>query len=223
MLVAHYGKNALASAQRWARLSSTIASGSLSKPTAPETAEKRWAATVIHGRGVSDPYYHPKTHGIPVALIHFRSYFPSLLDQFVHFTSHAASSLAIPISRSVHLPTQRSLWTVPRGPFAHKKSQENFERKVHKRAIKAWDADQEVVDRWIKYLEEHAMAGVGIRVVRWHRAPVGVGQKTLESVMNQMRLGAATRSAQVKALGEQIVQQELAVASKVPTPNVGSA
>ncbi|OSX62850.1 hypothetical protein POSPLADRAFT_1140716 [Postia placenta MAD-698-R-SB12] len=161
------------------------------------------------------PYYHPKTHGIPVALVHFRSHFPALLDQFTHFTAHAAAALAIPVSKTVHLPTQRSLWTVPRGPFAHKKSQENFERRVHKRVIKAWDADQEVVERWIKYLEEHTMAGVGIRVVRWHRAPVGVGTKQLEHTIKQMRIGSETRSEKVKALGEKIVQQEMAAAAQV--------
>ena len=32
------------------------------------------------------------------------------------------------IERPVVLPTQRSLWTVLKGPFAHKKKQENFER-----------------------------------------------------------------------------------------------
>jgi len=179
--------------------------------------ERKWAATVVHGRGAMAPHYHPKTHGIPVALIHFRSYFPQLLDQFIHFTTHAAASLAIPISKPVYLPTQRSLWTVPRGPFAHKKSQENFERKVHKRVIKAWDADQEVIDRWIKYIGEHEMAGVGMRIVRWHRAPVSIGQKTLEQVMKQMRVGTVTSSEQVKALGEQIIQQELSAGT---TPKV---
>ncbi|KAH9946578.1 ribosomal protein S10 domain-containing protein [Amylocystis lapponica] len=179
----------------------------------PNIPEHVYASTVIHGRGSTPAYQHPRTHNIPVALIHFRSYFPSLLDDFLHFTSHAAASLAIPVSRTVYLPTQRSLWTVPRGPFAHKKSQENFERKVHKRAIKAWDADQEVVERWLRYLEEHAMAGVGMRVVRWHRAPVGIGRKTLESVVGEMRLDA-TRAEKVKALGKQIVQQELAAASE---------
>ena len=143
-------------------------------------------------------------------MIHFRSYFPRLLDQFTHFASHAASALAIPISRPAALPTQRSLWTVLKGPFAHKKKQENFERKVHKRAIKAWDADAEVIDRWVKYLENHAMGGVGMRVIKWERTEVGVGKRRLEHVKGQMRLGSATSAEKVKALGEKIVEQELA-------------
>ena len=142
-------------------------------------------------------------------MIHFRSYLPHLVDQFTHFASHAASALAIPVSRPAALPTQRSLWTVLKGPFAHKKKQENFERKVHKRVIKAWDADPEVVDRWVKYLESHTMGGVGMRVIKWERTQVGVGKHRLEHVKGQMRLGSATSSDKVKALGEKIVQQEL--------------
>ena len=102
------------------------------------------------------------------------------------------------------------MWTVLKGPFAHKKKQENFERKVHKRAIKAWDADPEVVERWVKYLENHAMGGVGMRTIKWERARVGVGKDRLEHVKGQMRLAPTTSSDKVKALGEKIVQQELA-------------
>lgn len=143
-------------------------------------------------------------------MIHFRSYFPHLLDQFTHFASHSASALAIPVSRPVALPTQRSLWTVLKGPFAHKKKQENFERKVHKRAIKAWDADPQVVERWVKYLENHAMGGVGMRVIKWERTKVGIGKDRLEHVKGQIRITSATNANKVKALGEKIVRQELA-------------
>ncbi|KAH9979577.1 ribosomal protein S10 domain-containing protein, partial [Lactifluus volemus] len=134
--------------------------------------ERQWHATVVHGRGVLDPYRHPRTHGVAVASIQFRAHFSELVQLATHFASHAAASLGIPISGVVSLPTRRTLWTVPRGPFAHKKSQENFERRVHARAIKAFDADDEVVDRWVRYLEAHALPGVGMRVVRWHRLPV---------------------------------------------------
>ncbi|KZT01676.1 ribosomal protein S10 [Laetiporus sulphureus 93-53] len=205
-------RNTWAVARQCVRANSTAAP-STTTAFAPVThdQERLWASTIVHGRSMLEPYCHPKTHGIPVALVHFRSYYPELLKLFTHFTGHAAASLGIPVSRTVHLPTQRSLWTVPKGPFVHKKSQENFERKVHKRVIKAWDADQEVVDHWIKYLEEHALAGVGIRVVRWHRAPVGIGETTLHSVMGQMRL-PVTSVEQVQALGEEILRRELSAA-----------
>ena len=187
-------------------------------PTTPQEAEYLYATTLVHGRSLRPAYYHPRTHNIPVATIHFRSYYPRLLDLFIHFTSHAAAALAIPISRTVYLPTQRSLWTVPRGPFVHKKSQENFERKVHKRLIKAWDADQEVVERWVRYLEKHPLPGVGIRVTRWQRAPVGIGAQIMGRVAEQMKLESASSSDKVKALGEEIIKAELD-ASEGPAAN----
>ncbi|KAA1471010.1 ribosomal protein S10 [Dentipellis sp. KUC8613] len=170
--------------------------------------ELEYHATIVEGRSSLNAYRHPQTHGIPVASIHFRSFFPPLLNIFTHFASHAAASLGIPISGVASLPTQRTLWTVPRGPFVHKKSQENFQRKVHKRAIKAFDADPEVVDRWVKYLERHALAGVGLRVVRWHRVPVGVGKKQLENAIGQLRLDPVPAKDKVKALGKQIIAEE---------------
>lgn len=126
---------------------------------------------------------------------------------FAHFAEHAASALGIPASRPVHLPTQRSMWTVIRGPFVHKKSQENFERRVHKRAIKAWDADPEIVNVWVKYLRKHMMPGVGMRVTKWERAPVGIGRQVFQRGMDKLRLD--TDAAKVKALADKIVQQEL--------------
>ena len=179
--------------------------------------EVQLSSQIIHGRAALEPYYHPRTHSIPAATIHLRSYEVPLLDLFSKFATHAASALAIPISKPTPLPTQRSLWTVPKGPFAHKKSQENFDRKTHKRIIKAWDTDPEVIERWIRYLESHALAGVGLRAIRWERAPVGIGKKILESVRGELRgtrkVEAPTTKDQVKKLAAKVVQQEL---SSVP-------
>ncbi|KIY44715.1 ribosomal protein S10, partial [Fistulina hepatica ATCC 64428] len=111
----------------------------------------------------------PQTHGIPAATIAFYSYTPALLELFTHFASHAACSLGIPSCHPVPLPKKRTLWTVPRSPFVNKKSQENFERVTHRRLIKAWDSDPQVIDRWFMYLKRHALAGVGMRMVKWER------------------------------------------------------
>lgn len=92
-----------------------------------------------------------------------------------------------------------------KGPFVHKKAQENFERKTHKRVIKVYDAEQGVMDKWVAYLAHHALAGVGVRVVRWHRAPIGVGEKTNEYFKSEMR-GFAAES--VKKLAAEIVEEE---------------
>ncbi|EIW52856.1 ribosomal protein S10 [Trametes versicolor FP-101664 SS1] len=214
-------RSAVSTVQRCLRFNSTtsvppLASASSATPPAPHPAtlsEPAYASTVVHGRSVRQPHYLPKTHGIPAATLHFRSYHPKLLDFFVHFAGHAAAALGIPASKPVHLPTQRRLWTVIRGPFVHKKSQENFERRTHKRVIKAWDANPEAVDMLVQYLEKHLAAGVGLRTVKWTRAPVGVGQKTLETVTGQLRMDQELRAEKVKALGEQIVKEELAAAA----------
>ncbi|KAH9848198.1 ribosomal protein S10 [Lenzites betulinus] len=193
-----------------------VASASAATPAMvpiPQLTEPEYASRVVDGRSLRPPYQLPKTHGIPVATLHLRSYHPRLLDLFVHFVGHAATALGIPVSKPVHLPTQRRLWTVIRGPFVHKKSQENFERRTHKRLIKAWDANPEAVDMLVQYLEKHLAAGVGMRAVKWTRAPVGVGRKTLESVMGELRLDQQVRAEKVKALGEQIVKEELAAAA----------
>ncbi|KAH9962631.1 hypothetical protein BC827DRAFT_1114185, partial [Russula dissimulans] len=78
----------------------------------------------------------------------------------------AAVSLARDSPLRRHFLTGTTLWTVPRGPFPQKKSQENFERRVHAaRAIKALGADAEVVGRWARHLEAHTVTlpGVGMR------------------------------------------------------------
>jgi small subunit ribosomal protein S10 len=99
----------------------------------------------------------------------------------------------------------------------HKKSQENFERKVHKRAIKAWDADPEVVDRWVRYINAHAMPGVGLRVTQWKRAPLDIGQQMVDAAVGRTRLAQGSGADKVKALAEKIVQQELLVEENTDT------
>ncbi|KAF9006185.1 ribosomal protein S10 domain-containing protein [Cyathus striatus] len=167
---------------------------------------------LVHGRSLHPAYSHPKTHGIPVAIIHFRSHFPHLLTLFTHVALHAAAYLGIPTSGVISLPTQRSLWTVLRSPFIHKKSQENFERRVHKRAIKAWDADPEVVERWAQYLRKRRIGGVGMRVVKWVHVEVGIGRTRLQHV--EMGDDATVSSEKIRSLGDAIAQEELATPPK---------
>ena len=157
------------------------------------------------------PQRHPKTHGIPVAMLHFRSYHLSLIDFFMHFVLHSAYSTGIPCSGVAHLPTKRSLYTVLRSPFAHKKSQENFVRITHKRAVKLWDANPEVVDRFVAYLRENMLGGVGMRVIRWYRLPVGFGRQMALDQQTQNH-DQATHVEKVKALAQEIVQKELLAA-----------
>ncbi|KAJ7208045.1 ribosomal protein S10 domain-containing protein [Mycena pura] len=190
-------------------------------PLPDEFTEIEYAATVVHGRSIHRPFIHPRTHGLPAAQIQFRSHDILTMHLFVHFATHAATALGIPCSRMYSLPTQRSLWTVLRGPFAHKKAQENFERKVHRRGLKAYDADPAVVDLWFKYLRRHAMGGVGMRCVKWERMPIGVGRKTNINVvdtLNRNRQLATTRS-KIKGLGDKIVQREMGFVEATTDPD----
>jgi small subunit ribosomal protein S10 len=97
------------------------------------------------------------------------------------------------------------MWTVLKSPFAHKTAQENFERRIHKRAIKAWDADMEVINRWVWFLRKHRMHEVGMRITRWERVPVGVG-KLLEGVKAK-KAGNPTEKAQKMA--NDIIERDL--------------
>ncbi|KAK7036671.1 mitochondrial 37S ribosomal protein rsm10 [Paramarasmius palmivorus] len=182
---------------------------SLEDELGPDFTEEQYASHSVHGRGIHLPYFHPQTHSLPVAVIHFRSHHPKLLDLFTHFSTHAASALGIPTSRVIGLPTQRSMWTVLRSPFIYKKSQENFERRVYKRCIKAYDTDPEVVDRWFKYLMRHEMGGVGMRMIKWDRVPVGIGAKLYGQVKKELERTGSGAKGEIKKLGQQIVEDEL--------------
>jgi len=183
-------------------------------PTRKEFTEEEYAATLIHGRSVHEPYFHPRTYDIPVANIHFRSHHIKLLNLFTHFAAHAASSLGIPTSKVVPLPTQRTLWTVLRSPFAHKKSQENFDRRVHKRAIKAWDADPEVVQRWVAYLRAHAMPGVGMRVTTWNRLPLGIGSSDALVGDDSAEHKSVSAPQKIRQFGKQIIEEEVSASPR---------
>lgn len=110
-----------------------------------------------------EPLRHKPTHGNIVAELHLRSYETMDLDFFANFTLRAAFYLKMPCSGVVPLPTRRERWTVIRSPFIHAKSKENFERRTHKRLIRVYDSNPEVVEVWLATLSKHAMPGVGMK------------------------------------------------------------
>lgn len=73
------------------------------------------------------------------------------------------------------------MWTVLKGPFAHKKTQENFERRVYQRGTRAYDTHPEVVELLVR----HQMGGVGLRVVRWDRMALGVSGGVASDAENE--------------------------------------
>jgi small subunit ribosomal protein S10 len=75
----------------------------------------------------------------------------------------AAYYLGLPAKGPVPLPQITERWTVPRSPFIHKKSQENFERKTLRRLIQIQDGHPEVVQAWLAYLEKRVYYGIGMK------------------------------------------------------------
>ena len=59
--------------------------------------------------------------------------------------------------------------------------------------IKAWDAEQNVVDLWLQYAQKNSIGGVGIKIVRWERVPVGVGRMRIEDAAEQWNPRAELR------------------------------
>lgn len=187
------------------------------------------SSSLIAPEALTVPRQHPQTHGIPVGILNLRSYDTNSLSLFVHFVLHAAYAFGIPASRAAALPNKRSLYTVIRSPFVHKKSQENFERIVHRRAIKIWDTDMDVFNKWARYLEINGMAGVDMRFVRWERVEVGFGQKRLTEVVKyeqalweQSQKGgpgskarAMNSKEQVANVAREVVEAEIAAARAV--------
>ncbi|KAF9378185.1 mitochondrial 37S ribosomal protein rsm10 [Podila verticillata] len=129
-----------------------------------------------------EPIQIPTTHNITVAHLHLRSYMPQQLEFFADFARRAAAALEMPCSGIIPLPVQTSKWTVNKSPFVQKKAQETFERKTHKRLLAIKDTHPDVVRRWVQFLNQNSLSGVGMRVTVWENEELGVGQKRLEKV-----------------------------------------
>ncbi|RUS16849.1 ribosomal protein S10 domain-containing protein, partial [Endogone sp. FLAS-F59071] len=174
------------------------------------------------------PPRHPATHHIPVCNLHFRSYQVSQLDLYVDFAQRAAYSFGLSCGGPAYLPTQRSMWTLLRSPFIHKKSQENFERRTHKRVLQVRDGGSEAVRRWLGYLKMNAPGGVGMRATIFEYEEIGVGKRMMEEAKKKQR-GRGTRvegeeikEEEVKGMAEELVKKlekedgELDILTKEP-------
>ncbi|KAK0548885.1 mitochondrial 37S ribosomal protein rsm10 [Tilletia horrida] len=151
-----------------AQSSSNITSQSTESPKPPAASNfvpPPIPTTFDELRFFQPPESPPLTHGVHVASLTLQTYGPTLpnLENFSTFALRVMGALGIPHSGIARLPTRTSLWTVPKSPFVHKKAQENFERRTHRRVIKMWDANPDVVDRCFAFLREHSMAEVQMK------------------------------------------------------------
>ncbi|GMM37180.1 mitochondrial 37S ribosomal protein [Saccharomycopsis crataegensis] len=134
-----------------------------SSPYNPQVLSKEPGFPVNVEAIYHEPLRHEIKHKCLAAEVYFKSYGIQNMDFFIDFALRAAYYLGIPISGPKPLPTKTEDWTVIRAPFVKSKSKENFERKTHKRLIKAWDANPEVIDLWFAILNKYSMPGVGIK------------------------------------------------------------
>ncbi|EMR08730.1 ribosomal protein S10 [Pneumocystis murina B123] len=119
-----------------------------------------------------EPLRHPARYGIITCSLQMRSFEVPRLAFFADFSMRVAYYLGLPASGPVPLPKRIERWTVPRGPFIHTKSKENFERITHKRLITIKDGHPRVVEIWLAYLKKHAMSGVGMKANVFHWEPM---------------------------------------------------
>ena len=120
------------------------------------------------------PLKVPIKYGDLVADIQLRSYDNENLDFYSDFILRTGFYLGIALTGPKPLPTRRERWTVIKSPFVHAKSKENFERHTHKRLIRAWDSNPEVLQLLISYVTKHSIAGVGMKCNFFQRSEVSL-------------------------------------------------
>lgn len=133
----------------------------------PETTEESLRLPLNVLAAYRKPLRHNPTYGVRVASLQLRSYSVRNLEFMCDFALRAAYFLGLPASGPVPLPKKIERWTMPRSNFAHKKSQENFERITRRRAIQILDGHKDVVQIWLAYLRKHQFYGVGMKADVW--------------------------------------------------------
>lgn len=103
------------------------------------------------------PLRHKPKHAEKCATITLRGYNEDDLIRAGEFMLRAAYYLNIPCSKLKTLKTEKRLYTVIRSPFAQAKSKENFHRVTYNREILAFDANPEVIDLWLSYVNKYAL------------------------------------------------------------------
>lgn len=121
--------------------------------------------------------------------------------------------MGIPLTGPKPLPTRRERWTVIKSPFVHAKSKENFERHTHKRLIRAWDTNPEVLQMLIAYITKHSMAGVGMKCNFFQRSEISLDlgsdanglEKSLSNIDELYSLRNDDK-AQTSAVGQKVLE-----------------
>lgn len=130
------------------------------------------------------PITLPQTHGHEVATIKLRGYNEDNLIRAGEFALRSAYYLGIPTSKLTSLKTEKRLYTVIKSPFAQAKSKENFHRTTFNRIITAYDANPEVIDLWLSFINKYSINGVDYKSTITTRESLDYS-KQLDSLTNQ--------------------------------------
>lgn len=95
--------------------------------------------------------------------IRLKAYDNAALDKSVDEIVQTVRRSGARVAGPVPLPTQRTVYTVLRGPHVDKKSREQFETRIHKRLIDIYDSTPQTVDALMK-LDLPAGIGIDIKV-----------------------------------------------------------
>lgn len=79
--------------------------------------------------------------------IKLKSFDPALLDRSAQSIAHTARSSGAEVSGPIPLPTKRTLYSVIRSPHIDKRSQEQFELRIHKRLIEIRKPTPETIEK----------------------------------------------------------------------------
>lgn len=143
----------------------------------PDDSEGEHDEGVRIPRSVQSIYLKPlrrkAKYGLPCCDLQIRSYSVRNLEFMADFALRAAYYLHLPARGPVPLPRITERWTVPRGNFVHKKSQENFERITMRRLVQILDGHPETVEIWLAFLRKHAYYGVGMKANVWEHEKLG--------------------------------------------------
>ncbi|CAR30971.1 hypothetical protein ZYGR_0P02750 [Zygosaccharomyces rouxii] len=150
------------------------------------------------------PLKIPIQYGDLVADLQLRSYDHESLDFFADFIMRTGFYLGMPLTGPKPFPTRRERWTVIRSPFVHAKSKENFERHTHKRLIRVWDSNPEVVQMWLSYITKHSVAGVGAKCNVYQRAGLSLDMDNAASELQQSPVGESHNMDE--AVGEKVLE-----------------
>lgn len=151
------------------------------------------------------PLKNPIQYGDLVADLQLRSYDHESLDFFADFIMRTGFYLGMPLTGPRPLPTRRERWTVVKSPFVHAKSKENFERHTHKRLIRVWDSNPEVVQMWLSYITKHSVAGVGAKCNVYQRAGLSLDMDNTSSELQQSpQVGESNNMDE--AVGEKVLE-----------------